>query len=63
MAGVGDRVLEHLDSMVMGKAKDIEDRDFLAAETMALLGVLLAYTQPAAVPVLEHACGRCSMPQ
>ena len=56
-------IIEHLDGTIMRQEKEIEDRDFLAAKTMALLGTLLAHTQPAAVPVLEQALPTVSVPQ
>ena len=33
-------IIEHLDGTIMRQEKEIEDRDFLAAKTMALLGLL-----------------------
>ena len=56
-------IIEHLDGTIMRQEKKIEDGDFLAAETTALLGTLLAHTLPAGVPVLEQALPAVSVPQ
>ena len=47
----------------MRQDKEIGDRDFLAAVSMALLGTLLAPSQPATIPVLEHALPAVPVPQ
>ena len=43
MAGAGDGIIERRDGTIMRQQQEIADRNFLAAEKLALLGTLLAH--------------------
>ena len=48
-------IVEGLDATIVRQQQENESRNRMAAKTMTDCGTLLAYAQPTAAPVLQHA--------